>query len=86
MFKASNRCDVQVLQFMPLIANSEHFFEPVWSTYHQDWLLFDSAARYLISWQHLTFVPLLMVAKFGARPPPTLWFILCLLLNAVLCD
>lgn len=50
---------------MPLLAVSEFFFEDVWSRYHQDRLVFDSLARKLISWQHLTFLPLLMVAKFG---------------------
>ena len=52
---------------MPLLAVSDFFFEDVWSKYHQDCLVFDSLARKLISWQHLTFLPLLMVAKFGIR-------------------
>lgn len=51
---------------MPLLAVSDHFFEDVWSKYHQDWLIFDGTAKALISRQHMTFLPLLMIAKFGA--------------------
>ena len=54
-----------LMQFMPLLASSEHFFEPVWSRYHQDQLEFDATAKLLISWQHITFFPLLMIARYG---------------------
>ena len=50
---------------MPLLAVSDYFFEDIWSRYHQDRLVFDKTAQQLISWQHFTFIPLLMVAKFG---------------------
>lgn len=50
---------------MPLLAVSDHFFEPVWSRYHQGEFTFDQSAKFLISWQHITFFPLLMIAKFG---------------------
>ena len=52
---------------MPLLAISEDFFGRLWSKYHQDLLVFDDTAKLLISRQHLTFIPLLMVAKFGKR-------------------
>ena len=51
---------------MPLLAVSDYFFEDIWSRYYQDWLVFDTLARRLVSWQHITFLPLLMVAKFGS--------------------
>lgn len=50
---------------MPLLAISPRFFRPVFSRYHNAVLEFDAAARCLIPYQHLTFIPLLMVAKFG---------------------
>jgi len=65
---------------MPLLAVSDHFFSPIWSTYHQDLLTFDRTAQRLISWQHFTFLPLLMVAKFGEQTnlhraaPPGMWW------------
>ena len=54
-----------VLQFMPLLAVSDAYFKSIFSRYHLDTLVFDKAAAKLISVQHLTFLPLLMVAKFG---------------------
>lgn len=53
------------LQFMPLLAISPRFFRPVFSRYHNALLEFDAAASRLIPFQHFTFIPLLMVAKFG---------------------
>ena len=53
------------MQFMPLLAISQRFFRPVFSRYHNALLEFDAAASCLIPYQHLTFIPLLMVAKFG---------------------
>ncbi len=54
-----------VMQFMPLLAISPRFFHPVFSRYHNAVLHFDAAASRLIPYQHFTFIPLLMVAKFG---------------------
>ncbi|KAK9804859.1 hypothetical protein WJX72_008896 [[Myrmecia] bisecta] len=53
------------IQFMPLLAISPVFFKSITSRYHNAVLLFDRFARQLISWQHITFFPLLMVAKYG---------------------
>ena len=53
------------MQFMPLLAISQRFFHPVFSRYHNAVLEFDAAASRLIPYQHFTFIPLLMVAKFG---------------------
>ena len=50
---------------MPLLAISPRFFHPVFSRYHNAVLHFDAAASRLIPYQHFTFIPLLMVAKFG---------------------
>ena len=50
---------------MPLLAISQRFFRPVFSRYHNAVLEFDAAASRLIPYQHFTFIPLLMVAKFG---------------------
>lgn len=57
-------CDPDI-QFMPLLAISPRFFHPVFSRYHNAVLHFDAAASRLIPYQHFTFIPLLMVAKFG---------------------
>jgi hypothetical protein len=56
-----------VVQFMPLLAISPRFFQPVFSRYHNAVLHFDAAASRLIPYQHFTFIPLLMVAKFGKK-------------------
>lgn len=56
------------MQFMPLLAISPRFFTPLFSRYHNALLEFDGAARVLIPYQHFTFIPLLMVAKFGKKP------------------
>ena len=53
---------------MPLLAISPRFFTPLFSRYHNALLEFDGAARVLIPYQHFTFIPLLMVAKFGETP------------------
>ena len=50
---------------MPLLAVSDAYFKSIFSRYHLNTLVFDKAAAKLISVQHLTFLPLLMVAKFG---------------------
>ncbi|DBA88504.1 TPA: hypothetical protein ACH3X2_004984 [Trebouxia sp. C0005] len=57
-------CDPDI-QFMPLLAISPRFFKPVFSRYHNAVLHFDAAASRLIPYQHFTFIPLLMVAKYG---------------------
>lgn len=57
-----------LMQFMPLLAISPRFFSPLFSRYHNALLEFDGAARVLIPYQHFTFIPLLMVAKFGETP------------------
>lgn len=54
-----------LMQFMPLLAISPRFFSPLFSRFHNALLEFDGAARVLIPYQHFTFIPLLMVAKFG---------------------
>ena len=54
-----------LMQFMPLLAISPRFFHPLFSRYHNALLEFDGAAKMLIPHQHLTFIPLLMFAKFG---------------------
>ena len=50
---------------MPLLAVSPRYFDSLYSTYHRAVMRFDAAARRLVPWQHLTFLPLLCVAKFG---------------------
>lgn len=64
--KPSGLCGL--MQFMPLLAISPRFFNPLFSRYHNALLEFDAAARVLIPHQHFTFIPLLMVAKFGELP------------------
>eukprot|EP00195_Chlamydomonas_chlamydogama_P013126 CAMPEP_0202904742 /NCGR_PEP_ID=MMETSP1392-20130828/30911_1 /ASSEMBLY_ACC=CAM_ASM_000868 /TAXON_ID=225041 /ORGANISM="Chlamydomonas chlamydogama, Strain SAG 11-48b" /LENGTH=430 /DNA_ID=CAMNT_0049592531 /DNA_START=222 /DNA_END=1514 /DNA_ORIENTATION=- len=57
-------CDADI-QFMPLIANSPLYFNSLFSKYHDHELTFDETARRLISYQHLSFLPLLMIARYG---------------------
>ena len=63
--KSHESCVVAVPQFMPLLALSPRCFDSLYSTYHRAVMRFDVAARRLVPWQHLTFLPLLCVAKFG---------------------
>eukprot|EP00877_Chromochloris_zofingiensis_P004585 jgi/Chrzof1/14127/Cz08g26030.t1 len=50
---------------MPLIACSELYFGSVYSKYHEAALIFDKSARKTISVQHYSFLPLMMVARYG---------------------
>lgn len=59
-------CDPDI-QFMPLIACSELYFGSVYSKYHEAALIFDKSARKTISVQHYSFLPLMMVARYGKR-------------------
>jgi len=51
------------IQHLPVMAVSEKFFTRVWSTFHQKYFVFDSLARLLVSYQHLLFYPIMMVAR-----------------------
>jgi len=60
----SVECDPDI-QHMPVLAVSSKYFNSVYSLYHQRRLTYDAAAKFLVSIQHLTFYPLMAVARFN---------------------
>jgi len=55
-----------VLQHLPFFALSNRFFKNIYSTFYQATMVFDNAfTRMLISIQHYTFLPMMLVARFG---------------------
>ncbi|CAD7698558.1 unnamed protein product [Ostreobium quekettii] len=60
----STDCDPDI-QHLPLLAPSHNYLQTTHSEYHDFDLVFDGPAKYLVPYQHLTFFPLLLVAKFG---------------------
>lgn len=56
-----------MLQHLPFFALSNRFFKNIYSTFYQATMVFDNAfTRKLISIQHYTFLPMMLVARFGA--------------------
>nr|WDA53423.1 delta(8)-acyl-lipid-desaturase [Erycina pusilla] len=53
------------LQHMPLFAVSSKFFDSITSRFYERTLKFDSIARFLISYQHLTFYPVMCFARLN---------------------
>lgn len=51
------------IQHLPAMAVSDRFFTSMWSTFHQKYFVFDSLARFLVSYQHYLFYPIMMVAR-----------------------
>eukprot|EP00270_Netrium_digitus_P021611 TRINITY_DN9341_c0_g1_i1.p1 TRINITY_DN9341_c0_g1~~TRINITY_DN9341_c0_g1_i1.p1 ORF type:complete len:452 (+),score=75.93 TRINITY_DN9341_c0_g1_i1:83-1438(+) len=51
------------IQHLPLLAVSPKLFNSVFSTYHSRQLPFDWVGRFLVGWQHITFYPIMMVAR-----------------------
>lgn len=59
-----------MLQHLPFFALSNRFFKNVYSTFYQATMPFDNAfTKMLISIQHYTFLPMMLVARFGAPLP-----------------
>lgn len=53
------------LQHMPMFAVSSKFFTSLTSCFYERKMNFDSAARFLVSYQHWTFYPVMCVARFN---------------------
>lgn len=57
---------VPVLQHLPFFALSNQFFKNLRSTFYQATMVFDNAiTKMMISIQHYTFLPMMLVARFG---------------------
>eukprot|EP00501_MAST-03F_sp_TOSAG23-6_P000490 GSMAST32.ASY1.ANO1.504.1 assembled CDS len=56
------------IQHLPVFAVDEKIFDDTkgfWSTYHQKHMIMDSIARFLVSYQHYLFYPIMGVARFN---------------------
>ncbi|XP_020594962.1 delta(8)-fatty-acid desaturase 1-like, partial [Phalaenopsis equestris] len=53
------------LQHMPLFAVSSKFFYSITSSFYNRTLTFDSISRFLISYQHITFYPVMCFARLN---------------------
>jgi len=53
------------IQHMPMFAVTPEIFGKWWSTYHQKWVVTDSIARFLVSYQHILYYPIMSVARFN---------------------
>ncbi|CAK9074463.1 unnamed protein product [Durusdinium trenchii] len=54
------------IQHLPAIAVSPEIFKkPFWSTYYNELKAMDSVARFLVSFEHIFFYPIMMVARFN---------------------
>ena len=56
------------VQHLPFFALSSRFFKNLYSTFYKATMVFDNAlTKLLISIQHFTFLPMMLVARFGKR-------------------
>mmetsp|Transcript_20912 Transcript_20912/g.34514 ORF Transcript_20912/g.34514 Transcript_20912/m.34514 type:complete len:579 (+) Transcript_20912:48-1784(+) len=55
------------IQHMPMLAITEKIFEQprFWDSYHRKWVGMDTLARFLVSYQHFFFYPLMAVARIN---------------------
>lgn len=54
------------IQHMPLLAITDKIFEePFWDTYHKKWVKMDWLARFLVSYQHIVFYPLMALGRWN---------------------
>jgi len=53
------------IQHMPIFAVTDSIFGKFFSSYHQKWVTTDAAAKFLVSWQHLLFYPVMFFARFN---------------------
>ncbi len=57
-------------QHLPFFALSSRFFKNLYSTFYKATMVFDNAlTKALISIQHYTFLPMMLVARFGEPLP-----------------
>ena len=60
----SLECDPDI-QHMPVLAVTEKYFKSVYSLYHRRRMTYDRVARLLVRYQHLTFYPIMAVARIN---------------------
>ncbi|KAL3624423.1 Delta 8 Fatty Acid Desaturase [Castilleja foliolosa] len=53
------------LQHLPFLAVSSRLFQSITSQFYKRQLTFDSLSRFFVSYQHLTFYPVMVVARFN---------------------
>lgn len=53
------------IQLMPFFAFNTKFFNSLYSTFHDCIMFYDAPARFLLEYQHLTFYPMMLVARFS---------------------
>ena len=54
------------IQHMPMIAVTEKIFQnPFWDTYHKKTVAMDAVAKFLVSWQHVLFYPLMALGRWN---------------------
>jgi len=53
------------IQHLPVFALDEGMFGKFFSTYHQRWMTTDSAARFMVSYQHYMYYPVMALARFN---------------------
>ena len=64
------------MQHLPFFALSSRFFKNLYSTFYKATMVFDNAlTKALISIQHYTFLPMMLVARFGERSRPAAPFL-----------
>lgn len=53
------------IQHLPVFAVTNKYFHSIWSTYHKRIMTFDPVAKFLVSYQHLLFYPIMALARFN---------------------
>jgi len=53
------------IQHLPIMSVTNEAFGKWWSTYHEKWMITDSVTRFLVSYQHYLFYPIMAFARFN---------------------
>lgn len=53
------------IQLMPFFTFNTSAFHSLYSTFHDCVMYYDAPARFLVQYQHLTFYPMMVVARFS---------------------
>jgi len=53
------------IQHLPVFAIDKGIFGKFWSSYHQKWIVTDAVARFIVSYQHILFYPIMALARFN---------------------
>lgn len=63
------------LQLIPFFAVSSKLFASLYSHYHESRMTFDGLARHLVSYQHLTFYPVMLLARINLFAQAFIYFL-----------